>query len=457
MRERNSSSRLIAEKLHMKHVPILVLFHFFASSPLLSQTQYREIPLPFPDSTRFRVQFVDSTHGWITGKTGSILRTTDGGLSWEELRTPYPRPNIEDMRFLDRDYGILWANYPENIYDGRMYQTFNGGTDWVQIPLPYDSVWIFPHFVIGKRRNILYDYSFFPLDRNSIAINGQYWFQQGRASRDFLTRTTDGGQTWIHANRPPAGGNGFFPHDSGRWSFLRGEMRIPFGTPLGSFSTSTDYGETWPPPHQWWVDVPILGGQFWDSKKGVVFGTEGHLSLTKDGGETWIDLRAPPDGHSAVFVKDVTLYMVSWWGYLWLTENWQSGHNSKLIHNNALNVTSAGERVLFLTADGKLFEIVDNTVGIASIPLRESSVEFIVGPNPAVHSVTIASASERTGVLTFRIYNIYGEQVAGSRSLALQPWERSITFSTHALPNGVYFVRASGRTHTAVRKLIVAR
>ena len=52
---------------HARCIEFNILFLVFIS--ILAPTlfaQYREIPLPFPDTTRFKVQFLDDMHGWLT-------------------------------------------------------------------------------------------------------------------------------------------------------------------------------------------------------------------------------------------------------------------------------------------------------------------------------------------------------------------------------------------------------
>ncbi len=60
--------------------------------------QLREIPLPFADTTCFRVQFVDEDHGWVAGLAGTIFHTTDGGLTWNTYASPYPTGAITEIR-----------------------------------------------------------------------------------------------------------------------------------------------------------------------------------------------------------------------------------------------------------------------------------------------------------------------------------------------------------------------
>jgi len=77
---------------------------------------------------------VDSLHDWIASKNGTILRTTDGCATWERFISPHPQLNIVDMRFLNTDYGILWAIRPKEKDRGDMYHMFNDGRDWVKVP-----------------------------------------------------------------------------------------------------------------------------------------------------------------------------------------------------------------------------------------------------------------------------------------------------------------------------------
>jgi photosystem II stability/assembly factor-like uncharacterized protein len=50
------------------------------------------------------IQFQDDRHGWAAGNQASLMRTADGGVTWEAVATPLAageHPNFWDMFFVD--------------------------------------------------------------------------------------------------------------------------------------------------------------------------------------------------------------------------------------------------------------------------------------------------------------------------------------------------------------------
>jgi photosystem II stability/assembly factor-like uncharacterized protein len=76
----------------------------------------------WPDNL-FGVDFVDPETGWISGYAGTILKTVDGGDSWDLI---YIGRNelIRRIRFVDADYG--WAVG----HRGSIFKSVDGGLSW---------------------------------------------------------------------------------------------------------------------------------------------------------------------------------------------------------------------------------------------------------------------------------------------------------------------------------------
>ncbi len=63
--------------------------------------------------------------GWAAGYGGVILRTIDGGVSWDSVRAPMPNdPPIFAIWFQDEHLGIAVGA------DSRVYRSVDGGTHW---------------------------------------------------------------------------------------------------------------------------------------------------------------------------------------------------------------------------------------------------------------------------------------------------------------------------------------
>ncbi len=93
------------------------------------------------------VFFLDESHGWIAGSTGTLLRTTDGGYTWEEPTETLPV--IQSM------YSVYFIN--ENVgYAGGAHdlllKTIDGGATWIEINLDADDGTIYSLYFVDENR-----------------------------------------------------------------------------------------------------------------------------------------------------------------------------------------------------------------------------------------------------------------------------------------------------------------
>jgi photosystem II stability/assembly factor-like uncharacterized protein len=85
-----------------------------------------------------RMVFLTPELGWIAGTDGKdlfVLRTTNGGLDWEESRTTPPKElaEVRDLFFLDQNRGwlITWHSNDTGTY---LFSTVDGGRNWAPEP-----------------------------------------------------------------------------------------------------------------------------------------------------------------------------------------------------------------------------------------------------------------------------------------------------------------------------------
>jgi photosystem II stability/assembly factor-like uncharacterized protein len=75
-----------------------------------------------------RVQFTDSTNGWIMASGSTILRTTDGGASWTRHGFTTSTHGL-DIYFVDRSTGRLTMSLPDVMTGGGEYDVLMRTTD----------------------------------------------------------------------------------------------------------------------------------------------------------------------------------------------------------------------------------------------------------------------------------------------------------------------------------------
>jgi len=166
--------------------------------------------------------FINASTGWICSNSQKILKTTNGGISFDSVYIP--------TTFM---YDVYFINPLEGLACGQgasMYKTTNGGLNWSFITVPtggaladfYNFSFINYNtgFVIGDGNRRLfkttnfgltwdstgsapgYEFSYFVFFRN--ALTG--WTGGSSA---FLHKTTNGGYNWYHENISHFG-TGFF-------------------------------------------------------------------------------------------------------------------------------------------------------------------------------------------------------------------------------------------------------
>ncbi len=254
-----------------------------AAAPLAAQA-------PSPTGTTASFRGLDAAQDgtiWASGTGGTVLRSTDGGVTWEA------RPIAEARSFDLRDIEAISATVAYAMVagsdTGRIYKTTDGGEHWVR---QYDDT----------RKGIFLDALAFWDESHGVAMgdpmNGHF----------VVLRTEDGGATWTQAPTQEALRSG-----DGEAAFAASGTVITVGaggrawigtganktTGVGRVLRSMDYGKTWVAGE---TPIPSRGGStgvfsvaFHDSLQGVAVGGDyaqpdadrRNVAITADGGKTW--------------------------------------------------------------------------------------------------------------------------------------------------------------------------
>ena len=243
---------------------------------------------PQTSGTTERLRGVSAVNGevaWASGNNGTVIRTTDGGRTWQ----PLPVPGAESLDFRDIEaFSDGLTAFVLSIGSGdrsRIYKTADGGKSW---KLQFTN----------RDPKAFYDAIAFWDRDNGLAVGDPV---DGRFT---VLRTTDGGAAWtrLDAAMPPAlEGDGAFAA-SGTILVASGRGDAWFGSGGGArarvFHTK-DRGNTWTV-----ADTPIVAGTASSGVFSIAFfgGTDGvavggdyrkereqsdNIALTSDGGATW--------------------------------------------------------------------------------------------------------------------------------------------------------------------------
>ena len=228
------------------------------------------------------VSAVSEQVAWASGAGSTILRTDDGGLSWQKFIVGSDTLDFRDIDAIDAQtaYVMSIGNGPAS----RIYKTTDGGMTWkVQFR--------------NKDEKAFLDAMSFWDANHGIAFGDS-------VDKQFYILTTADGRTWSRVpatNLPPAQVNEGAFAASGTNIALFGKSYAWIGTGAAAKSRvlrTTDGGRTWRV-----ADTPLASGPssgifsiaFRDAKHGVIAGGDykkeseavDNLAVTSDGGVTW--------------------------------------------------------------------------------------------------------------------------------------------------------------------------
>ena len=187
---------------------------------------WRQSPVP-TRVTLTCVFFVDSRQGWAAGHDATILRTHDGGATWQ---TVYSNPDLDapilDLWFLDANHGLAVGAY------GLLLVTADGGNNWQHRAVTVaDQQASKTAALLDERGTPGLDLH---LNQIYATASGQLYLA---AEGGHLYRSSDGGQSWEGLPFPYAGSLfGTLPLDL--------QQLLAFGL-RGHLFYSADAGRRW--------------------------------------------------------------------------------------------------------------------------------------------------------------------------------------------------------------------
>jgi len=284
------------------------------------------------------IQFVNSLDGWGVTET-RIVRTTDGGITWYNV-TP---PEIDEAGYsvsfyaLDKDHA--WAHLPdfENYPNsGTLYRTTNGGLSWESISSPFsdgdiqfldaNNGWVLAGLGVGAGSNAIAIYQTMdgggtwtqkynndPNNANageSLPLGGlksgiapvdmQTAFVYGviySSGTVYLYRTDDSGASWNKISLPlPTGAENIeLGIDAGQMKFVTPSdgfivVRFSGDMPQAAVYVTHDGGNTW---NLTPTSIPDGGSADFMSADEMVIYNGSQFYVTRDAARTWSII--PPD------------------------------------------------------------------------------------------------------------------------------------------------------------------
>ncbi len=382
----------------------------------------------------YSVDFIDGT-GIIVGASGTVLKMTDGGNSWDLINTGYSN-DFNAVRLIDNDRVIIGGD------GGLILHSADGGTTWEVIQQSGQDYDIYGldidrasgHGIAGGSGNTLIWTNDFGM--NWTYIEGGYmssYYCACMANADFgavagsnsifqplIGYTMDGGQSFNGQSfYPTFGGTGyegnardcyFFDSNNG---FFVGALWDGYGFLTKEINWGTQFWNAISFEH------PVNAIAFRNINKGVVVGGNNNnitlIAETNDGGNTWFN----------AFVEgtDKTMYDVIF------------------LENGGFAVGQNGE-------------ILQRDV-MPGITEENSAGKITTQPNPALGFATIHIGLQSSQQVEIVLYDLAGRALKNVFSGTLPAGSTSMEISVDKFPAGVYYLKLQSRDFSATEKLLV--
>jgi photosystem II stability/assembly factor-like uncharacterized protein len=234
---------------------------------------------PVPASANLTaLTFADAQHGFAVGHVETILRTADGGASWELVHFDPGNPQpLLDVAFTDAARGVAVGAY------GVVYVTDDGGAVWSQVPFEPEP--LAGAAAVGPEEDDLeagIDLGF-EFHLNALARGpGQRLYIGAEAGR--LFRSDDAGAHWRELPSPYDGSfHGILPLD--------GDALLAYGL-RGNLFRSEDGGATWTAIPTGTTALLDAGARI-GADTVVVAGMAGVVLVSRDGGRSFRLVQQP--------------------------------------------------------------------------------------------------------------------------------------------------------------------
>ena len=430
---------------------ILVLMNLLLLAPPIMSAQtglWKASTLPAPTGVTYSlVDFADSANGIVFSADGHYVLTSDGSVTWSQVRTLPDSLSIVQVRFYDASTCVvLGRDGPGFFGDVYLVRTTDRGTNWTRMNLP-------AHVQIAGCVSIA--------NRQIIACQGD---------SGGILRSTDLGSTWdtlAHSEGRSRGELGVMKN--GRifaWSPLAGMPNS------GSLVSSSDSGKTWSP----------VGPQ------SQMFGSSGRIynenlasfSLGYGDEYTWqvfvlynasrdsiVFPPLPRDyGHWlewGAFYDDGTWLLLEW-GDALIKNSSDPPDSTYLVQYGGIgprvsDLATISPRFTWILSDSNIvFRRVDLLTGVARIDAPPLDFRLFQNyPNPFNPSTTIRYALPQRSRVTLAVYNTLGQLVATPQDGTEEAGYHTVRFDAAGLASGVYFYRLRAGEYVATKRLLLVR
>ena len=393
------------------------------------------------------VFFINSNTGWISGDSGFIARTDNGGENWT-VQTTNLTEQIQNFFFINERHGwaLAWEVSPDSneYYGTKILKTTNGGNNWTITMYSEPNIFMnavyfidsLKGFLAGSPLTIVYTLNsgerWFPADTDtSLAVgfpvvnlkftdslNG-YACGGFRDIAGSMWRTTNGGFNWrgtivgpeplndvfIFSPQKAIAAGGDFEYGSSTVKTSNGGMNWQYDT-LGTFGVASaiDFRT----PYNGWIALGIAQ----------------KFAFSNDSGNTW----------QTVFTPDsIPIFGIDFTDSI---HGWAVGYDGVVLKYNPTMISVSPS--------------LQNTV-------PEKFTLYQNYPNPFNPTTNLEFGILELGFVSLKVYNSLGVEVAVLVNENLSAGNFSVKFDGANFPSGIYYYKLEAGNSTEVRKMILLK
>ncbi|MBV6512920.1 MAG: Ycf48-like protein [Ignavibacteriaceae bacterium] len=435
-------------------------------------------------ATFWSIDMVDENNGWISGTNSAVYKTTNGGLNWDSVAIPEANRTLRKVEFLDAGNGFVFSlGITGN--NSTIFKTTNGGTSWDTLSLPGltgSSTGIYGANFLSPNKGWIVNYTprpYVTTDGGATwtvqqlvdnfggflydikMVNDSLGYCVGSSGRVY--KTTNGGQLWDTLSVPTRS------YSFNSLEVINAQTIAIFGS-TGTNFISLDGGLTWLTKN---TSAGTLNGSHWSFNAQT---------------NTWALFTAGANG--AILKNTISIVPVELATFSAsvtgndITLSWKTVTelNNRGFEIERKDASGSWTKIGFVSGNGTSTRIHEYSFsdkglkdGNYAYRLKQidydgaydysNTVEVEVGtpitfalnqnyPNPFNPATTISYRIPAAAVVSLKIYDISGSEVATLVNARQDAGYYSLNFDASNLASGMYFYTIKAGEFTSTKKMM---
>ena len=369
----------------------------------------------------------DTNTLYIVSENGSIIKTSDGGITWIKQYKD-STDFLTSVYFVNDSVGFVTSGY------GNIISTKDGGKNWLK-------------YNIGTKN---YLYSVYFIDVNIGFVSGE---------NGILLKTIDSGMNWISSN---SGTNG----DIYQVYFINKD--VGFITGCGGWIYKTvDGGNKWTSSSLQNTQYGFCLSSIYFLNSNIGYAVGGYVFKTTDGGDNWkiLNIGAQIEVPKLVYFIDSETGYISGYSNSTGTFIFKTTDGGNTWTENKIYIYCCELKVLFTNskigyAVGEMGTILKTIkgggifTGKNEVINQKSKIKIEIYPNPVNEQAIISYQLSEKSLIEMKLYDLLGNEVSTLLNGEKERGVYNIKYNTGNLKRGMYFIKLNCNQEAKVTKFI---